>query len=132
MSYLFDSSAIFKAIVRNTVEVLSKNYTIELARYELCNILWKESILYGRVNCNEAKKLMELVKSALSLMKVFGIECHEEEVITAAEKLQLTFYDASYVFYAKKMNLTLITEDEKIINKAKPYIKTLKLNDVVP
>ncbi|MEM3606563.1 MAG: hypothetical protein QXE30_02830 [Candidatus Bathyarchaeia archaeon] len=55
MSYLFDSSAIFKAIARNTVEVLSKNYTIELARYELCNVLWKESILYGRVNCNEAK-----------------------------------------------------------------------------
>ncbi len=132
MSYLFDSSAIFKAITNNAIKVLSKNYTIELARYELCNILWKERILYGRVNSNEVKKLMEIVKSVLSLMKIFSIECHEEEVITTAEKLQLTFYDASYVFYAKKMDLTLITENEKIINKAKPYIKALKLDNIVP
>ncbi|MEM3606562.1 MAG: type II toxin-antitoxin system VapC family toxin [Candidatus Bathyarchaeia archaeon] len=75
---------------------------------------------------------MEFVKSTLSLIKIFSIKCHEEEVLTIAEKLQLTFTDASYVFYAKKMNLTLITEDEEIINKAKPYIKTLKLNDIVP
>ena len=130
MSYLFDSSAIFKAIMNNAVKVLSKNYTIELARYELCNILWKECALHRRINYDEAKKLMELVKNALSLMKIFSIECCEGEVIITAEKLQLTFYDASYVFYAKKMDLTLITEDEKIINRAKPYIKALKLNDI--
>lgn len=46
-------------------------------------------------------KLMELVKSTLSLIKIFSIKCHEEEILTIAEKLQLTFYDA-LCFYAKK------------------------------
>ncbi|MEM2148079.1 MAG: hypothetical protein QXJ94_05695 [Candidatus Bathyarchaeia archaeon] len=41
MKYLFDSSAIFKAIKENKINLLIGNYTLELARYELGNILWK-------------------------------------------------------------------------------------------
>lgn len=131
MSYLFDSSAIFKAVTKNVIEILPKNYTVELARYELGNILWKERALHGRINGNEMKKLMELIKSALNLMKIFNVECHEGEVIDTAEKLGLTFYDASYVFYAKKMGLTLVTEDEKLMGKAEPHVKALKLDGIL-
>jgi len=131
VTYLFDSSAIFKAVAKNAVEILLKNYTVELARYELGNILWKERILHRRINGDEMIKLMELVKGALSFMKILSVECYEEEVIDTTEKLGLTFYDASYVFYAKKMGLTLITEDEKLIEKAKPHVKTLKLDSIL-
>ncbi|RLI96776.1 MAG: toxin VapC, partial [Candidatus Aenigmatarchaeota archaeon] len=42
MSYLFDTSAIFRAIKEGKIEILAGNYTIELARYELGNAIWKE------------------------------------------------------------------------------------------
>jgi len=35
-----------------------------------------------------------------------------------ATKLKLTFYDSSYLYVAKKLNLTLITEDMELKNKA--------------
>jgi hypothetical protein len=39
VSFLFDSSAIFKVIKENTVETLLGNNTLELTRYELGNTL---------------------------------------------------------------------------------------------
>jgi hypothetical protein len=45
MKYLFDSSAIFRAIKENKIDLLTGNYTLELARYELGNIVWKDYFL---------------------------------------------------------------------------------------
>jgi len=42
VSYILDSSAIFKTIRDDVVETLMGNYTVELARYELGNTLWKQ------------------------------------------------------------------------------------------
>ncbi|MCP8316707.1 MAG: hypothetical protein H3Z51_07600 [archaeon] len=50
MSYILDSSAIFRAIKENVVETLVGNYTLELARYELGNVLWKEYLLHKKIN----------------------------------------------------------------------------------
>ncbi len=44
MSFLFDASSIFEAIIQGNIKVLSGNYTIELAKYELNNILWKQGL----------------------------------------------------------------------------------------
>ena len=35
MKYLFDSSAIFRAIKENRIDLLIGNYTLEMARFEL-------------------------------------------------------------------------------------------------
>lgn len=48
MSFILDSSAIFKAIKEDVLEAVVGNYTVELARYELSNVLWKEYALHGR------------------------------------------------------------------------------------
>jgi predicted nucleic acid-binding protein len=127
MSYIFDSSAIFRAIKENVIEVLVRNYTLDLARYELGNILWKEYFLHKKINKDELKRLIRLIKEVLKIVEVLGIECHEEEILDTAEKLKSTFYDASYIFYAKERNLQLITEDESLLNKARTYVKTSKL-----
>lgn len=39
MRYIFDSSSIFRAIMDDRVESLPGSYTLELARFELGNIL---------------------------------------------------------------------------------------------
>ncbi|MCW3986016.1 MAG: type II toxin-antitoxin system VapC family toxin [Candidatus Bathyarchaeota archaeon] len=131
MSYVFDSSSIFRAIKENLVEVLAGNYTLELTRYELGNVLWKENTLHRRVNSKELTKLAKVVKKVLNLMEISTVSSREEEVLSIAEKLKLTFYDASYVCHAKDKKLPLATEDASIIDKAKPYIKVLKLDDLI-
>ena len=126
MSYLLDSSAIFKAIRTNRVDAMLGNYTIELARYELGNTIWKESTLRRRVTEEESKRLIRLVKQVLRVTEMLRTDCQEEEILEMAEKLKLTFYDASYLFHAKDRNLTLITEDETMIKKASGHVKTAR------
>jgi hypothetical protein len=55
MRYLFDSSAIFRAIKENKVDLLTGNYTLELARYELGNIVWKDYFLQEKISKEETK-----------------------------------------------------------------------------
>ncbi|MGQ9469599.1 MAG: type II toxin-antitoxin system VapC family toxin [Nitrososphaerales archaeon] len=130
MSYILDSSAIFGAIKENAIEALIGSYTLDLARYELGNVLWKEYLLHKKINKDELKRLIRLIKRVLSIVEVLGINCHEEEILELAEELKSTFYDASYIFYAKEKKLSLITEDEILLNKARTYVKALKLSDV--
>jgi predicted nucleic acid-binding protein len=130
MSYLFDASAIFKAIKEEKIEALTGNYTIELARYELGNVLWKEQTLYGKIQNKEAEKVIKTIKDLFNLLNVLNITCYEEEILALAGKTNLTFYDASYVHLASKRKLTLVTEDINLINKAKNYTKTIRFESI--
>ena len=73
MKYLFDTSAIFKAIQENKINLLIQNYTIELARYELGNILWKNFYLNEKASIKEIEALIEIIKQTLNLMKIIQI-----------------------------------------------------------
>jgi len=130
MSHIFDSSTIFKAIKENTVEVLASNSTLDLTRYELGNILWKEHMLHKRISREELEKLVKLINNVLNLMETLTINGHEQETLDIADKLKITFYDASYVYHAENNKTALITEDNELTEKAKPHIKTLKLNSL--
>ena len=59
MKYLFDSSSIFRAIKEGKIEFLNGNYTLELARYELGNILRKDYSLQAKVSGQEFKNVGE-------------------------------------------------------------------------
>jgi predicted nucleic acid-binding protein len=130
MKYLFDSSAIFKAIKDNKVEVLVGNCTLELARYELGNVLWKSFALEGKATSAEIKSLAKIVKRVLSVMEVLQIGCSEEEILEAASKAKITFYDAAYAYHAMAKNLTLITEDSQLLKKMTPKVNASTLSDI--
>ncbi|MGQ9781897.1 MAG: type II toxin-antitoxin system VapC family toxin [Nitrososphaeria archaeon] len=130
MKYLFDSSAIFKAIKENKIELLIGNCTLEIARYELGNILWKNYFLTAKATDQEIRSLERIIKQTLNLMEVTQINCSEEEILETATKLNITFYDATYVYHAKAKNLPLITEDLQLQRKIPLHLNTLKLNDV--
>ena len=129
MKYVFDSSAIFNAIMENKIEALVGNATLDLARYELGNILWKNYALKAKTTDKELKSLIELVKQTLNILDVIQITGDEEEVLDAAVKLKMTFYDASYAYIAKISEATLVTEDAELLRKAASYVKALKLDD---
>ncbi len=130
MSFLFDASSIFEAIVEKKVRVLHGNYTINLTIYEVGNTIWKRMSLLRDVDDAEAAKLVLLVKRVLKLLKEVRLDCCEEEIIKVALKLGVTFYYASYVFTAKNNSLTLVTEDEKLREKTRGYVDTLSLKEI--
>lgn len=130
MSYLFDSSAIFRAIKENNVEVLSGNFTLELARYELGNIIWKDYVLRAQISKEEARIMAKTIKKTLNIMEVQNAAGNEEEILQTAIELRITFYDAAYVYFAKAKELQLITEDSRLIKRATATLKVLTLDGV--
>ena len=130
MKFLFDSSAIFRTIKENTVEVLAGNYTLELARYELGNIIWKDYALQAKTSEQVLKMMAKTIKHTLSIMNIIDAEGSEEEILDSAAHLNITFYDASYAYFARAKNLKLITEDKRLIKKTTSTINTSTLDDL--
>ena len=130
MKRLFDSSAIFKAIKENKINLLIGNPTLELARYELGNILWKNYSLQAKIPHKEIKALTKISKQTLNLMEITQITCNEEEILEVATQLKITFYDASYTYQAKAKELPLITEDSHLLKTITPYTNASNLNDI--
>jgi len=131
MNLVFDSSSIFAAILRNEVEKLVGNQTLELARYELGNVLWKQA-KRNRDGLTERglKQLTQVVTDALNLLDLASVESHEKEVLGLAIRLGLTFYDASYVYLASRSGATLVTEDLKLLERARGAVKAPRLRDL--
>ncbi len=130
MKYLFDSSAIFRAIKENKIELLNGNYTTELARYELGNIIWKNSVLQAKVSKQESQIITKTIKYTLTIMEVLQIAGKEEEILDIAADHKITFYDASYAYFAKEKKIQLITEDLRLIKKVTPTITALMLENI--
>lgn len=66
-------------------------------------------------------------------MNVENLETKEDltGVMELAVRLKLTFYDASYLYVAKKLNLILVTEDEELRGRAeKAMIKTKMVREI--
>jgi predicted nucleic acid-binding protein len=61
--------------------------------------------------------MAKTIKHTLNIMDVLGIESNEEEILDAAIQLKITFYDASYAYFAKAKDLRLVTEDSRLIKK---------------
>jgi predicted nucleic acid-binding protein len=130
MSYLFDASAIFVALQPESIRKTAKNYTTELARYELGNIIWKEYSLFRRINGGRRDELIDLTSDVLRNMQVLKINGRERNVLALASSLKLSFYDAAYVYCAKAMNLRFVTEDKRLEGKIKGYVDVIKLDRI--
>jgi predicted nucleic acid-binding protein len=130
MKYLFDSSAIFRAIKENRIEVLAESFTLDLARYELGNIIWKDCSLQAKISEQDAKLMAKATRRTLDIMGVLEIGGSEEEILETAMKLKITFYDASYVYFAKERGLQLITEDLRLIKKTALTINASTMNSI--
>ena len=112
MKYLFDSSAIFKAIKENKIELLNGSHTIELAKYEPGNTIWKDHVPQAKVSMQEARMIAKAINHTLNTMNLIQTAKAEEETLDTAMKPRITVYDASYAHVAKAEGLKLITEDK--------------------
>jgi len=123
VKYLLDASAIAILLRRlrdKALNLLIDAYTLDLARYELGNVLWKEAVLRHRITSKDALSKAGLIIKLLSLMNIVDMASEEDygEVLELAIKHKLTFYDASYLQAAMRRKLTLVTEDEILRERA--------------
>ena len=71
-----------------------------------------------------------MVSKTLGLLKILVIDGYEEEILNIAAKLGITFYDAVYVYHSIRLDVPLVTEDKKFIEKVQNHIKTFTLDKI--
>ncbi len=117
MKYLFDASSIAEIITQrrdDAVNTLAGESTLDLAIYELGNVVWKESRSKKRSE-DETSTIVGFIEQVLGVMDVRRIQLSDiQKIERNAIKLALSFYDASYYTTARAGNRTLVTEDERL------------------
>ena len=99
---LFDASSLVYTLKLKKLEVLYNNHTQWLAVYEVVNALWKEASLTGTLNLREALKITEVFTEAIEYMKILSPHSHENAILSLANKLKISAYDASYIVLARE------------------------------
>ena len=134
MKYLIDASSLLllikKTTIKSTIQILQDSAILDLTFYETGNAVWKETTLKF-LNQKESEKLGTLAQSVISKIKQTD---HTPEdfprILQIAQTEKLTYYDSSYVHFAKKAGLTLITEDKELANKATNHVAVIKVKDL--
>ena len=126
--YLFDASAfiflIKKADVQTTFQHLQKSLILDLTVYEIGNMLLKESRLTKFLTPKEIETLEKVTQLVLSRTeKILNQPVTFQQIMDIAKTENLSFYDSSYIYFAKQKNIQLITEDQKLGAKAKNYVQ---------
>lgn len=114
---LFDASSIAETLTQRREDAISNltgQTTLDLAIYELGNVVWKESRRRKRTE-DETLTIMGYVEQVLGVMDLHRTQIGDMRMIESnATKLNLSFYDSSYLTAAKTLNRTLVTEDEQL------------------
>jgi len=120
---IIDASALYPLLRRlgvKAAEVLVRFAVLDLTKYEVGNVVWKE---YGAGLLKNWEKAMEGWSMIVGSMQKLSIKEEElKEVEGIAIERDVTFYDASYAFIAERKNLKLITEDKDLLNKCRNAI----------
>jgi predicted nucleic acid-binding protein len=127
MKYLLDASSLMllikKADVKSILEFLQDSLILDLTFYEVGNAVWKESALLKFLTPQEATRLGTLAQTVLAKIGKVTNEGEDfQKILQIAQDEKLSFYDSSYVFFAKQKGLPLVTEDKKLEMSAKKHI----------
>lgn len=131
MKYLFDTSSILILLEKDRSETLLDNVTVNLAFFELGNILWKQVHIFENINHSEMRDLQRYINNTLRIMQIISIEEVKEKVLALAVKKDITFYDASYVYPSVANEWTFVTEDKELRKKVRSEVKTLTADQVL-
>ncbi len=128
---LFDASSLIYALKLKKIDLLYGSYVQQLTIYEALNAIWKETYLTKTLNPEETNKIIDVIKDILEYVTILTISTKETRIFEKAIELGITVYDASYIVLAEENNLTLVTEDNKLKEKAEKIVKTKTIKDLV-
>jgi predicted nucleic acid-binding protein len=136
-SFIIDTSSLFnlffidsKSIV---LEIMHKSFIQDLTFYELGSVFVKGNDNHIKnLNKTEIPDLINNIETLISGINVIRIQPeHISGIMNISLSTGLTFYDSSYVFYSKDLNLPLLTDDKEINSKAKKLgINVMKVADL--
>jgi len=122
---LLDSSSLMLLMKRLGVDLIPKLErfcTLDLATYEMGNIIWKEAYLSKRLTTEEASSLASTTEQILTLVERISISPQDiGRTLELAQMEGLTFYDASYLRAAIDRKVPLVTEDAKLKRAARKH-----------
>ena len=132
MKYLLDASALIPLLLdlgEKVLEIATKAqlYATDLTLYEIGNGLWKLVALLKVMDLEDALELMDVVQVlvAKEFLKVVSYrELDLKKALELAIRERLTLYDTTYIIAAVSLNATLVTEDERLRDKASKYVAT--------
>lgn len=117
---ILDASALYpllKKLGRGAASLLPRLMILDLTKYELGNIIWKE---YRLGHVKNWEKPVEQLSKIIGELPAYSIDAENlKEVEKIAVERDVSFYDASYVYTAETQNLKLITEDEDLLKKCR-------------
>ena len=136
--YVLDASVYAPLILQYGAKLIKrlremKITTLDLAIYEACNVFWKQHTKAHKIDRNEAIVACKVSKALTRYIILYKItDLDIEEAVKIAIDNNITFYDASYIALAKKLNTPIATEDKDIKSAAPNYnIKVLNLQQLI-
>ena len=128
--YVFDASAIVNLVKKGKAKIFASGLTLDLALYESINAVWKEHELLKRMDKDTALEFVDTVSRVLDITETVSIKGIEKEVFDLSSREDLSIYNASYVYIAIKNHYTLVTDDEKLREKATKYVNVVSSNEL--
>ena len=116
MMLLYDSSAFFELLKSNELDYDA--FLTDLNFYEIGNVLWKHKNILKELTEADVKKISKVLIDWNNLIRIDS-ESDFEKILEIALKQSITFYDSTYIHFAKKFGLKLITYDKKLDKAAK-------------
>jgi len=121
--HLFDASSIMHLTKKHPDKastLLEGEHILDLTKYEVGNAIWK---IYKLLEKTDKSTVIDAVTQAynlMALMEVIKAEGMEEltDTMEIAFDEGLSFYDSAYLQSAKKLGLTLVTEDKSLSKRA--------------
>ena len=134
MAFLFDASAVTNMIIVRGRKALTRtngNFSLDLAGYEIGNAVWRLCLLEKKISHEEASDLLDSAADFLTMLRRIRFEdLNPGRILEVGLARRLTFYDASYLVAAEALELTLVTDDEKLSEAAKGYVPTHRSTQV--
>jgi predicted nucleic acid-binding protein len=114
------------------IESLLDSLILDLTYYEVGNAIWKESILTRFITPEESKTMERLVQEILRETERVTFEMESfQKILEIAKAEKLSFYDSSYIHFAKQGGLKLITEDKQLKAKAQRHVGVQTMNTLL-
>jgi len=122
MKYVIDASALINIVLKfykkdlNFINELMEESTFpDIIFYEIGSYLRKYKKM-KEVSDNEIKEMIELFNYIIEKAKIVEVRLNYE-ILDLSIKENLSYYDAVYLYLAKKYNLILISDDKDLIEK---------------
>ena len=134
--HLLDASSLIflirKAEAQTTVECLRESVVLDLTFYEVGNVIWKEGVLKKSITPNDYKAFENMARTILGKVDRITVEAEAlAGILEIAKNEMLSFYDSSYVYFAKENNLILVTEDKELKTKAHKHVKVKTIAELL-